>query len=252
MPDVPTDLWRVLGKAGRLWARPGLLDVQQDWWTAFSGQRNLNYNLACCASSSPDTLVERCLDPTLALKQPAIIMLSGPGLANAQQLVDRGWVTVGSLPLMALRELDSSGQPATGARPLALGELDAARHLLGACYGLDHATAAAAIPDVVAEGNDVSAWGLFDGVDLRVSCITGVIQDDMAVLWSMATRADRQRQGHGRRLLEAMLSQQLADGAAGALLHASEAGEGLDRQLGFTVVEYLQLWSRPRWALSVG
>ena len=251
MPDVPTDLWRVLGKAGRLWARPGLLDVEEDWWTAFSGQRNLNYNLACCHSSSRETLVERCLEPTLALKQPAIIMLSGPGLANAQQLVDSGWVTVGSLPLMVLHELASSGPPSSGARPLTLGELDAARELLGGCYGLDRATAAAAIPDAVVEGTDVSAWGLFDGGDL-VSCITGVLQDGLVVLWSMATRADCQRQGHGRRLLEAMLSRQLADGSSGSLLHASEAGEGLYRQLGFTVVEYLQLWSRPRWALSMG
>ena len=85
-----------------------------------------------------------------------------------------------------------------------------------------------------------------------MSCITGVLQDDMVVLWSMATRAECQRQGHGGRLLEAMLSQQLADGAVGALLHASEAGEGLYRRLGFAVVEYLQLWSRPRWALSIG
>jgi GNAT superfamily N-acetyltransferase len=251
MPDVPTDLWRVLGKAGRLWARPDLLEVQEDWWISFSGQRNLNYNLACCHSSDRDTLVDRCLEPTLALKRPAIIMLSGPGLANAQQLVDSGWVTVGSLPLMVLRQLVPSGPPATGARPLTPGDLDAAREVLGECYGLDAATAAAAIPDAVAEGKDISAWGLFDGRDL-VSCITGVVQDGMVVLWSMATRADVQRQGHGRRLLEAMLGQQLADGAAGALLHASEAGEGLYRELGFTVVEYLQLWSRPRWALSIG
>jgi len=251
MPDVPTALWRVLGKAGHLWARPELLDVQEDWWTAFSGQRNLNYNLACCHSSSRDTLVERCLEPTLALKQPAVIMLSGPGLANAQQLVDSGWVTVGSLPLMALSELASSPPPAGGARPLTLGELEAARELLGECYGLDHATAAAAFPDAVVEGKDVSAWGLFDGGAL-VSCATGVLQDGMVVVWSMATRADRQRQGHGRRLLEAMLNRQLTDGAVGALLHASESGEGLYRQLGFTVVEYLQLWSRPRWALGVG
>jgi hypothetical protein len=251
MPDVPTELWRVLGKAGRLWARPDLLDVQDDWWVAFSGQRNVNYNLACCHSSDRDTLVERCLEPTLALKQPAIIMLSGPGLANAQQLVDSGWVTVGSLPLMALSAIVPSGPPATGARPLTLEDLGAARELLGECYGLDDATAVAAIPDAVAEGKDVSAWGLFEGADM-VSCITGVLQDGLVVLWSMATRTTRQRQGHGRRMLEAMLSQQLADGAVGALLHASEAGEGLYRQVGFTEVEYLQLWSRPRWALSFG
>jgi ribosomal protein S18 acetylase RimI-like enzyme len=92
---------------------------------------------------------------------------------------------------------------------------------------------------------------MFDGNEL-VSCVTGVLQDGMVVIWSMATRADCQRRGHGRRMLEAMLSQQFGDGAIGALLQASHAGERLYRQLGFTVVEYMQLWSRPRWALSVG
>jgi hypothetical protein len=36
----------------------------------------------------------------------------------------------------------------------------------------------------------------------------------------------------------------------GSLLHSSVAGERLYRQLGFSVVEYLQLWSRPRWVLG--
>src|SRR5271154_7008049 len=98
-PPAP-DLWRVLGSAARLWARPDLHDVHDDWWTAYSGQKSVSYNLACCHSSDLEVLTTRCLEPTLALKKPAIIMLAGPGLATAQKLSDSGWMTVGALPLM--------------------------------------------------------------------------------------------------------------------------------------------------------
>ncbi len=251
MSDSRTDLWRVLGKAAHLWARPDLLEVQDDWWVAYSGQRNVNYNLACCRSPVLDVLADCCLQPTLDLKKPAIIMLSGPGLATAQRLVESGWVTVGSLPLMVLAEPVPIGPPAEEARPLTYEELSPARDLLSECYGLDDATAAAAIPDAVAEGRELSAWALHDGGRM-VSCVTSALQDGLVVIWSMATRTDGQRRGYGRQLLEAMLTQQFADGAEGSLLHSSVAGEALYRRLGFTVVEYLQLWSRPRWVLSAG
>jgi ribosomal protein S18 acetylase RimI-like enzyme len=66
----------------------------------------------------------------------------------------------------------------------------------------------------------------------------------------MATRSDCQGRGYGRRLLEAVFDHQFEEGATGSLLHSSVAAERLYRQLGFTVVEYLQLWSRPRWVLG--
>ena len=251
MSDSRTDLWRVLGKAAHLWARPDLLEVQEDFWVAYSGQRNVNYNMACCRSPVLDVLVDRCLQPTLDLKKPAIIMLSGPGLATAQRLVESGWVTVGSLPLMVLAEPIPFGPPAEGARPLTYEELSPARELLSECYGLDDATAVAAIPDAVA-GGGISRPGPFMTAGGWSPCVTSALQDGLVVIWSMATRTDGQRRGYGRQLLEAMLTQQFADGAEGSLLHSSVAGEALYRRLGFTVVEYLQLWSRPRWVLSAG
>jgi len=243
------DLWRVLGSAARLWARPDLLEVRDEWWTAFSGQRSVSYNLACCHSSRPEVLSEYCLEPALALKKPAIVMLAGPGLATAQKLADSGWITVGALPLMTVSVPVISAIDTAGARPLSLAELPLARQLLSENYGIDDATAAAAIPDAAVGRSDMAVWGFYAEEQL-VSCVTTVLQDGLVVIWSMATRSDRQGRGYGRRLLEAVFGQQFEEGASGSLLHSSPAGEKLYRQLGFTVVEYLQLWSRPRWVLG--
>jgi ribosomal protein S18 acetylase RimI-like enzyme len=136
-----------------------------------------------------------------------------------------------------------------GVRPLALDDLPDARRLLGENYGLDDATAAAAIPDVAVERSDMAVWGCYDDGRL-VSCVTTVVEDGLIVIWSMATRSDCQRRGYGRLLLEGVFARQFADGVSGSLLHSSVAGEKLYRELGFTVVEYLQLWSRPRWVLG--
>ena len=254
MSLAPSDLWRVLGSAARIWARSDLLEVNDEWWRAFSGQRNVNYNVACCHSPLAEVLTEHCLEPALALKKPAIVMLAGPGLATAQKLADSGWIVVGALPLMTLNKPVLTEQETTGARPLSVAELPFARQLLCESYGLDDPTAAAAIPDTAVDSSDMSIWGFFADGQL-VSSVTTVLQDGLVVIWSMATRSECQGRGYGRKLLEAVFRQQFTggdgnDGASGSLLHSSVAGETLYRQLGFTVVEYLQLWSRPRWVLG--
>jgi ribosomal protein S18 acetylase RimI-like enzyme len=252
MTPSPDELWRVLGKAARIWAASDLLDVQEESWTAFSGQRSVSYNLACCHSSEPGVLTEHCLEPTLAQKKPAVIMLAGPGLAAAQRLVEPGWVTVGALPLMTLRKENWSAARTSdsgSAKALSLEELPAARELLAESYGLDRATAVIAIPDQAVDASDMSVWGCYAEGHLA-SSVTTVLQDGLVVIWSMATRRECQGRGYGRRLLDALFAQQFEAGASGSLLHSSMAGEKLYRQIGFTVVEYLQLWSRPRWVLG--
>jgi ribosomal protein S18 acetylase RimI-like enzyme len=194
-------------------------------------------------------LTESCLEPTLDLKKPAIIMLVGPGLATAQKLADSGWMTVGALPLMTITELMPSSERAAGARRLSRDELPLARDLLCENYGLDGATAVAAVPDAAVVSADMAVWGFYVEEQL-VSSVTTVLQDGLVVIWSMVTRSDCRGRGYGRQLLEAIFAEQIGHGPSGSLLHSSKAGEKLYRQLGFTVVEYLQLWSRPRWALG--
>jgi ribosomal protein S18 acetylase RimI-like enzyme len=136
-----------------------------------------------------------------------------------------------------------------GGRPLTVDELPAARELLSENYGMDPTAAAVAIPDGAVYRADQSVWGIFADGEMA-SCVTTVVEAGLVVIWSMATRISRQGQGFGRRLLTAVLLRQLSEGATGSLLHSSVAGERLYRGLGFTPVEYLQLWSRPRWILG--
>ena len=255
-PGVPavdsggTEWWELLGRSARIWAGPRGVEAGEGWWTALSGQSNLNYNLACCHARDTGVLVDRCLDPTLRVGKPALIMLSGPGLVTAQKLVESRWVTVGALPLMALCDLSAFSTDDTGVERLDRHQLDAARHLLAECYGLDLASAETAFPDAVADRPDMAAWGLFAEGRL-VSCVATVRQDGVVVVWSMATRPDCQKRGYGRRLLETVLNLHFEQGASASLLHSSRVAEVLYAQAGYRVVEYLQLWSRPRWALGV-
>jgi GNAT superfamily N-acetyltransferase len=249
------DLWRILGSSARLWAAPDHHVLMPDSWLAFSGEANVNYNVACCRAPSTAILTEQCLQPVLELGKPAIIMLAGAGLASAQKLADAHWVTVGALPLMALHKssarltVETGSSAETGGRALEKQELPLARQLLAATYGLDDASAAAAAPDRAVENADTAVWGLYDEGRL-VSCATTVVEDGWVVLWSMATRPESQGRGYGRRLLRTALSVAFENGASGALLHSSVAGEKLYRSLGYEVVEYWQLWSRPRWVIG--
>ena len=258
-----SDLRQTLGAAARLWASPDHHQVGPLWWVACSGQRSVTYNVACCQSSDNQVLLDCCLQPILEVGMPAIIMLAGPGLATAQKLAEAGWVGVGALPLMTLTDLatpdgaDGAGGPdgpdgpdgGNQVRALNEGDLPTARDLLADTYGLDEASAAAAVPSRAVDDPDMGVWGLFDG-DRLVSSFTSATENGTVVVWSMATRVECQGRGYGRQLLQSVLSSRFDEGATGSLLQSSAAGEKLYRALGYTVVEYWQLWSRPRWVMG--
>jgi GNAT superfamily N-acetyltransferase len=243
------DLRQSLGRAARLWASPEHHEVGPEWWVALSGEKAVNYNLACCQSADAAVLSQHCLQPLLDLGRPATIMLAGPGLGTVQILADLGWVCVGALPLMALGPRHPPPQDDQAVRALSMVELPAAQELLADTYGLDPASAAAAVPDRAVASTDMGAWGLFEQGQL-VAGVTTVIEDGSVVVWSMATRRGSQKRGYGRRLLSSVLARQLGAGVAGSLLHSSVQGAALYRAAGYEVQEYWQLWSRPRWVLG--
>ena len=136
-----------------------------------------------------------------------------------------------------------------GVRALTEEDLPEARALLADTYSMSDAAAAAAVPLLAVEDLDLGVWGLFDG-DRMVSSFTEATEDGLVVVWSMATRPHDQGNGYGRRLLATALRSRFEAGAEGSLLQSSAAGERLYRGLGYEVVEYWQLWSRPRWVLG--
>jgi GNAT superfamily N-acetyltransferase len=249
MARTPVELRRHLGAAARLWSAPAHHTVEPEWWTAFSGEIGVDYNVACCHSSDNDVLVDHCLQPLLDLKKPGIVMLAGPGLATAQKLIDAGWAVVEALPLMLLEGSDPPDVDGAGVRALTEEDLPEARALLADTYSMSDAAAAVAVPVQAVQDPDLGAWGIFDG-DRMVSMFTGATEDGLLVVWSMTTRPPDQGKGYGRRLLAAVLRSQFDEGIQGSLLQSSPPGERLYRGLGYQVVEYWQLWSRPRWMMG--
>ena len=249
MEYYQSDLLTTLGSSARIWAKSSHHEVHPDWWIALSGQSDAGMNMACCQSSVPAVLKEQCLQQILENAKPGIILLAGPGLSTAQTLADAGWVTVSAMPLMLLTVPPARRPDKTGVDQLTLDELPVARKLLADTLALDEASAEALLPDSVIGSNDQWAWGLKEAGQL-ISTVTIVRQSDLAVVWSMVTRSESQGHGHGRRLLEVVLHDQYDNGALGSLLHSSRAGASLYHHLGYSVVEYLQVWSRPRWVLG--
>jgi GNAT superfamily N-acetyltransferase len=244
------DLVRTFGGSTRLWAAAGQHEVHQEWWLALSGEADVNFNLAFSRSADPAVLTQCCLQPLLDHGKPGMIMLSGAGLATAQLLADANWVNIGARPLMLLESLPSGKPSSTEVRKLAADELDLARHVIKETFGTDHGSAKIAVPDTAAERDDVTVWGLF-AEDRLVASVAIVVEDGLAVIWSMATLPESQGRGYGRRLIEAALRGERENGATGSLLYSSVAGESLYRGLGYEVIEYFQMWSRPRWVLGL-
>jgi GNAT superfamily N-acetyltransferase len=152
--------------------------------------------------------------------------------------------------LMLLQPLPADRPESTGARILEPDELELARRVITDSFDISPASARTAVPDSIVGSNDIMVWGLFDDERL-VTAVAVVEEDGLAVIWSMATLRDSQARGYGRRLIAVALYDQFEKGATGSLLYSSESGESLYRGLGYESVEYIQMWSRPRWVLGM-
>jgi len=235
-----------LGASTALWSAQGDHHVEPGWWKAMSGVRSVEFNMVLCHGSDP-ALVTRSLELVTESKNPAVIALAGPGLANAQVLVDAGWVCVGTSPFMVLRGIGALGfatdPDVTEAGP---NDLPGVWDALEETFGLSPALARVAIPENVFETPGQRVWILANGGALR-SCVATVRVDATIAVWSMATPPALQGRGYGRRLLTNALALAASAGADESILQASSVGEPLYRTLGYEVAEHWQMWSRPRW-----
>ena len=253
MSEEIAELRARLGESTALWAGSGVT-MHTDGWTAFSGARSVDYNVALCHGDG-DSL-DACVETVLARRVPTVVMVTGPALAEVQRLVARSWVCVGATPVMVrpLAGDPDSGDPPAGPAPGAITRcldddagLAAGRALAAAVFEIEPQLAAVALPPA---GAGHGLWGAFDDRGRLCSCLAlSRVQETVAV-WSMATAADARGLGYGRAALQAALRSAADDGARRALLYASPAGEPFYRRVGFTEVERWQMWSRPRWVLG--
>ena len=246
MTDLPR-LRDLLGASTALWAGPGGVTRAETWWTAFSGAKSVEYNVALCHGASAGSDISHVLEMVSEAGVPAIVMVTGAALAEVQVLVRAGWICVGATPLMA--SAVHQDEEDRSVRRLTAKELPAARAIVELAFSLAPGLAPVALPDgaVSADGN--SLWGLFVGDELA-SCASFVSVEEAVVGWSVATPPELRGRGYAARLLKGALAESAREGATIALVYASAMGEGLYGALGFEVLEHWQLWSRPRWVLA--
>ena len=244
--------WRnAFGTASRSWggAHPRHR-VEADYWMTLSGARDPMFNVVVSHGSSTTSLAE-CLEQVRDLGVPTTIMLCGASLGNARQLADAGWICIGAVPLMAAQlEHGSADAPA---RRLARRDLPVFRSIYQSAFRTSPSASELAISESVANDADKSdvggeAWGLFVDDEMVAGVITVTVGTNLC-LFSMATPEHLQRQGYGRQLLNSVLESGASLGLERALLNPSPAGEHFYLAAGFRVVEYWQVWSRPRWVL---
>jgi GNAT superfamily N-acetyltransferase len=237
---------RILGESTTAWASK--IDIGTGYWVALSGQRSVDYNLACCYVNDKNVLDERCLTPLLAQRLPGIVLLGGAGLGAARPLINEGWVPVGYTPLMYLPApyyTQLERDPLEGYERLGEDDIPAILDIMDRT--LDVSPKAGA--EIVRDDNVKHLWGVREGKKL-VSCVTVGLEDKVACIWSMATHPDYQSKGYGKRLLQGVLWEYFARGAQGSLLYSSLPGQRLYQSLSYRTVDHLQLWSKPRWVIA--
>jgi GNAT superfamily N-acetyltransferase len=245
--------WRdALGVSCRLWEGPlGRHVAEPGLAFAFSGERALDFNVAICHAAGAET-IERALAEVTSTASPGLIMLAGPALGEARRLTDEGWVPIHSLPFRGQTIAPNHGD--SSVRLLDRTGLGAFRSVVEESFRTIPPLTRLALPDSAAlDAPDAdpafASWGLYEAGTL-VSAVATVVVNDNVCVWMMATRPAAQGSGYGRRLLSAVLGNCARHGARRALLLATPSGDPLYQSMGFDIIEYWQVWSRPRWVLA--
>jgi GNAT superfamily N-acetyltransferase len=230
------------------WSERGELRVADDWWLALSLTGHVDYNLVLLHGPGATAAAPEVLDDVDSTGVPAMVMLAGEGLAAADVLGDAGWVCTGALPFMAKSHGPKCDDP--GVRLLGADDLEGARCLAAAAFGVPEEVGAIVYDDAALTRPDTRIYGLFEEGELRCCSLTMWVEGEFSVGWALSTAPEHQRSGYGRRLIRASNHHRITSGGpTRALLTATRAGERLYRAEGYTTVEHWQTWSRPRWVL---
>jgi hypothetical protein len=239
------------GASAALWAGDRVL-IEPGRWVALSGAPSIELNVALCYSSTDGDELRQTLAEVTAANVPAMIILAGAALGDAQQLVDAGWICLGAGPFMAKRL--APGDPPDphdpGARRLLSGELGPARVIVEEAFGVPPELAELALPDSATSTPGHSVWGAFDADGDLVACLAAIRVEEAIVIWKAATAATAQRHGHHARLRTAVLADAAQSGVKIALGHSSPLGEAFNRSYGYTELERWQEWTRLRWVFA--
>jgi GNAT superfamily N-acetyltransferase len=235
------------GRGTAVWSSSGHLEVEVDWWLAFSLTPYVDYNLALLHGDTAVHVAPHVLDAVAEAGVPAVVMLAGAGLGAAEVLSAAGWACTGSLPFMCRDDGPAADDPCV--RPLGPQDLADARHLAGSAFAVPDGVGAIVYAEDALGREGARLWGLFEEGTLRCCCANQYVGDRYSVGWGLSTAPADQRSGYGRRLMRASAARRLAEGPPIALLMATPTGRRLYEQEGYVTLEHWQIWSRPRWVL---
>ncbi|MCJ0904085.1 N-acetyltransferase [Rhodococcus sp. ARC_M6] len=227
----------------------GIHIVDDGWWLALTGVPDPSYNLALIHGSDVRKNTSDVIERILAEKHRSVIMLAGLGLGAGTVLSDAGWVCVGSSSLRMLPNSPSELDPQV--KVLDEEELGAARGLVGEIFNVDPASAALVYTASSSEGHSRrSVIGLVEDGALQAAAMLS-FGHPISTGWAGGTRPTSQRRGHGMRVLQQASAIAFAEVGEGSLCFlASDASNRLYDVAGAEIVEYWQMWSRPRWLLG--
>lgn len=227
----------------------GVHVVDDGWWIALTGAPDPSYNLALVHGGDVIAHASEVLERVLAEKLRSVIMLAGAGLAAATVLADAGWVCVGSSSLRSLPNAPAEPDPEIGVLDSA--QLGAARVLVEEIFGVDSESAALVYAAAHSDENQSrSVLGLVEDGELQTAAMLS-FGSPMSTGWAGGTRADSRRRGYGQRVMRQASAAAFAAVGEGSLCFlASPASNRLYDAGGAEIVEYWQMWSRPRWLLG--
>lgn len=250
---------RAYGRSTAMWSIAGRHDINEHRWLALSGRPSIDFNLALCYADSGEAIADAQAE-IKACGEPSVLMLAGPALGHALVLSDSGWVCIGQTAFMRSTVLAPPAQSRdvsyrAETRDLVLaqdsGQLAAARVLFAAAFGSSADDAAIALPHRLLDANGERLWLRYSPDRDLLSCVCTVDVEDLAVIWSMATRPDLQGTGQGRALLDDLHARFSAmSNTRCFLLTSSNAGYPLYLGARYKTLERWQMWSRPRWVIG--
>lgn len=227
----------------------GLHIMEDGWWIALTGAPDPSYNLALVYDGNVRKNASEVLERVLAEETRSVIMLAGVGLNAATVMADAGWVCVASSPLRAMPnipwEADSSVKVLDGA------ELSGARELAGDVFGVDLASAELVYSSKYTDGRvERLVLGLIEDGDLQTAAMLSFGQP-ISTAWAGGTRTTGRRKGHGLRVVRQVARTAYSEVGEGSVCFlGSDVGNGLYDAAGAEIIEYWQMWSRPRWLLG--
>lgn len=241
-------LRQAFGRSTAPWAHHRY-EVDDHGWIAQSGAQQPDYNLALVHTGDVKRHVTDIVESVHGARIPTLVMLAGRGLSAAQVLADKGWVSIMAMPFVGTPTGDYDAD--SGVRELTADLLPEAQALASAAFGVGPEVAALAYSEEMLAREDTLFTGLQDDDGVLVACALMCRTEGAGSGWTVATLPGRRRAGYGSRLTTGTLAIDAAHrGSVPCLGLSSPDGLPLYTGLGFELLEYWQVWTRPRWVLG--